>query len=475
MDAAYYGLVALACLVALADWRAAVFLCLVLDMVRDPVRKLLPDQPVLVTVAVGLVWGAVFLGACASQKRRMAALGSACPRLRPAFWLLVAGLAPAAAVSMISYEGGWKLAAIGGASYLFPVAAVLTGWTYARTDEDVARLFRFYCLVTAVALTGTLLEYLGSALPGLGGMRVHWIRFGGDYHVNLISGFYRSPDIMGLHAATAMMFAFLLAYRTRGAGRWFWLSVVAYAGLCVLLSGRRKMIAMPFVFAAVFLALHVRSSRRSRAGYAAAMVGLAAVGAGLLVYQADVSEEYITFAQTTVLEALDRLQAQAVGGSLYTPVQSGIFGWGLGTTTQGNYHLGVSGYRTWQEDGVSRLVAELGVPGAICALWAGWAVAWTCCRAARAAQPGGPAYAMTAGLLAVCVANLASFVISHQVYSGDPSSIMIAAMCLGMFFAAAVRARGPLAAGVGRVTAAPFTRKRRAPRPQPAAVKTHRP
>ena len=61
----YYGFIVVLSILCFLDWRKGLYLCLLVDVLRDPVRKLIEDQPVFVTVAGAVPWGAVTLGAMA--------------------------------------------------------------------------------------------------------------------------------------------------------------------------------------------------------------------------------------------------------------------------------------------------------------------------------------------------------------------------------------------------------------------------
>ena len=61
MELLYYAVVMLVILIALGDWRSALYLCVLLDALRDPVRKLTEGQPVAITIAGASVWAVVAL------------------------------------------------------------------------------------------------------------------------------------------------------------------------------------------------------------------------------------------------------------------------------------------------------------------------------------------------------------------------------------------------------------------------------
>jgi hypothetical protein len=200
------------------------------------------------------------------------------------------------------------------------------------------------------------------------------------------------------------------------------------------------MIIIPLVFALVMFYGVLR--RKGMLQLMRALVVMTLVGAAVFLLLPDASSTYITYARTIKDEGLQRVVDNSLGGYLETIRQAGVFGYGLGTATQGSYHLASHGQRTWQEDGLSRLGAELGIPGTLLLLWAMLAMARDSRRAMKQLPPQHPLSLLQAGMLGVLAANAASFLVSHQAYSGDPSSIAIATMCLGFVLAAPAAAEG---------------------------------
>lgn len=439
----YFGLLGLACLISLGNWRAGIYAAILLDFVRDPVRKLDPDEPVLVTVSLLGLWGVITLSAWNQEHWRVREFLRDNPRVFAAFQWLVIAILPGIVMSMLLYSQGYLLVALGTVSYLAPSAGVVIGLLYAQHPQEITRLLRFYCLVNGIALTGVIAEYVGMNWSALGGMRgMQWIRYSGGDTVNLVAGFYRSPDIMGLHAAQLVMFSMVLTAQSRRGWSPGWLLLAAFGSLCLLLSGRRKMLGMPLVFIAVFAALcHWRGMRRFH--YIAvpiAALGVAAGGIYLVATEEFVADEYTNFAGTLVTEGATRSQ-EIWGGSIASTLnQSGVMGAGIGSATQGAYHVRGSAPRErgqggWQEDGVSRLFLELGVPGVIFVLASGLTLLGALRDAIFQIDRNSPLAYLQLMLLAVVAGNLASFAISHQHYSGDPPSALIVLMVLGMALA----------------------------------------
>jgi hypothetical protein len=421
-------------LIAITNWKAGLYAAVVLDILRDPVRKLLEGHHPWITVSVAVVWLGIFLGAVQQNRREVLAMLRIFPKLRSAANLLVVALIPGAMLSIISYPGGYQLALIGGASYLAPLLGFAIGFALAGDRQFLYRWITFYTIANSIAMLSVLAEYWQFDWPVLGGMDFEWIRHQPGVIIRLIAGIYRSPDIMGIHAAHVCMFSALLVLQPRGRHRWFWIVLAAWGVVCLLLGGRRKSIGMPVVFAATYylLGMWLKAADPRRLAQLAT-VGTLVLGLALmLAREADVSSEYGEYATTLFTEGAQRSNEMIVGSSVVTLRQSGILGSGLGTATQGRQHLqDVSQSGAWQEDGGSRLFKELGVPGILLAAVAAL-LFLHCFRTTLKVMPlHHPLQVLQIGITAVVLANLASFAISHQQYSGDPSTGMMVCMFVG--------------------------------------------
>ncbi|MBB3206297.1 hypothetical protein FHS27_002106 [Rhodopirellula rubra] len=429
--------VVFSCAYALADWRRAIYLGILVDALRDPVRKLLPDEPVIVTLSGALVWLAIVSTVAFQQKQYIATLYRMYPALRRAFQFLMLAIIPAFAISTISYPRGYLMATIGAASYIIPCLGVLTGFALMKRERDVVRMMQWYILINVVMLFSVPMEYLNWEVPALGGIRFEWIRYRDGYIVDLMSGWYRSPDVMGLHAAQVIMFSLLLAVRPMSKGGMAWIAPVLVAGFCVLLSGRRKMVGIPMVFVAVLLGLgmYFKVAKVNRLlGFAILGLLIGGVG-GVFLWSPDQSQEYTDFASSLFTEGADRSNDVILGGVITTLQQAGLLGGGLGIATQGRYYVGVQTpkhLRGWQEDGISRLFVEFGVPGVIFLISALVLFFRTGLQSIRRMPTKGNEILMQLGLTAIVAGNAASFAISHQQFSGDPVNALMVTMLMGM-------------------------------------------
>jgi hypothetical protein len=261
---------------------------------------------------------------------------------------------------------------------------------------------------------------------------MEWIRHDEDRMIELISGFYRSPDIMGLHAAHVVLFSMMLVMRVQGFPRICWLSLATWGAFCLLVSGRRKMIGIPLVFLGAYLLLNVfrGSKAASRATISIATLALMGAVGTFLLQEASTTMDYQQYAASIFENGIER-PGSILNTTLTTLEQSGILGSGLGSATQGSHYSGIRVSKNWQEDGVSRLMKELGVPGLVLLSLAAWSFFTTIRATIRMIPPLDSTQQLQFALLAVVVSNAASFAISHQQYSGDPMSGLLVLFCLG--------------------------------------------
>jgi len=233
----------------------------------------------------------------------------------------------------------------------------------------------------------------------------------------MISGFYRSSDGMGWHAAAVAMLSLVLARTGKGSSRIAWVALACFAMAALLLCGRRKMVYMLPVF---FLALAWVYWQAGRAAQVMALMGFALIPALSVFVVGDLIGEQSANIRYYRGEGLSESAMESIGANgfksvWYTYSDYGFFGAGLGTATPGSQHLKVERPRVWQESGTSRIMVELGVPGSLGFLLVMAAIVYSVWNVtisqAKLKSPQSP-YA--AGLLAFFVANVGSLAVSGQ-------------------------------------------------------------
>lgn len=425
---------------AFADMRLGLRLAIVAGALQDPVRKLSPGTPPILAVAAFPIVAAALCGLFARDRGATVRFARAHPQLATSLRMFALALLPGLGILLVSYgTGAWQAALLGVFGYLTPLAALVWGFNFAREPGELRRLLVFYCTVTAILTTGSALDLLELApdWPAIGtaALGAPWVRFAPDgVVIRLISGFYRSPDIMGWHAATLFMGAATLALEQRARARVWWL-VAIWATLGVLVCGRRKAMVMPVLWLVV---MGVDLMRSRRMGSVAALTALAIAVSGAMFFaggEGPIKSEYYLYATTLATDAPQRLREGTFGAVWWTLIQSGILGAGIGSASQGVQHLGGTVLQGWQESGASKLAAELGLPGLVCGLLAALQLTRAGLRALQLSARTAAAHHLVLGLAGIAVANAASFLVSHQVY-GDLLVMTLSAFLVGVALSA---------------------------------------
>jgi len=438
----FFVLVFASAFIALTDWRKGLFLMIVVGMLQDPVRKIMPDAPSYMVLAFVPVWLAICASALFSGRRVWEQFVYAVPSVVDSIRLFFFSLLLAFVVLISNYGlGAMAVGVIGLLGYLFPILAIAVGYGYARNVDDIGRLMMFYSFVTAVMLSGGLMEYwdLFPGWPAIGTevLGTTWIRHFPGHIVELTSGFYRSPDLMGWHAAMLVMFSAILGMRARSMpGRLVWMGLLVWGAAILLISGRNKMIFMPGIFVAVF---SLAQLYRGSFGRTMKALMTAALALSLLLFvttQVRVEEDYLLYAQKGSDEAVERLTTGGLWSVWVTYQQSGFFGQGLGTASTGaRYGAAGTGVKTWQESGLSKLMVELGAIGLFAAMLLIGSLSRTFWRTLNLVPRHSPELLLCTAFIGVLVANFASFIVSHQAF-GDPYLVTLTGLMVGILRAA---------------------------------------
>ncbi|MEL6897675.1 MAG: hypothetical protein AAFP90_16365, partial [Planctomycetota bacterium] len=421
-------LIAFSSLFVLSDARRGIYVVILIEFLRDPIRKIAEDQSVLITLSGSVVWGALIVGVLIRKRPLVARTLNLQRNLKRSVQLLFVALVPGTLMAIAFLPRGYLVAGIGAASYVGPILGLLAGMAEFRTPKALLWPMAFFCLLNTVAISSVLFEYAGYEHPVLGGIdEFEWIRYHGRDVVDLMAGVYRSPDVMGLHAAMCIVFALVLFQFGHPRLRGVWLVSLIFLGFCLLLCGRRKMIGIPiaFVFAQLMLSYFTGRIRKSRILRSVVIASSAALaGMGAFVYSTADDDIYTSYASSLFTDGAQRGQELVGNSVLATVYQTGFLGAGLGFATQGRYYLSgpdKSGLTAWQEDGVSRLFAELGIPGVLLLVFAGLAFFAAIFARVRSLRSDPADADFRVAILAIVFGVACSFAISHQQFSGDPS------------------------------------------------------
>ena len=440
LNYALLALVAIGTLSALSNWRTACFLLLVVGAIQDPIRKMTPGSPAYMVLATVPIWGAIVVGAWTHQPGLWPSFRSSFPRLAGAMGIFVLFMLPAAAKSATYGPGSWQVTLIGLFAYLSMLAGWVVGYAYPLREGDLAKLIGLYCIATAIMVIGAPMEYLGigsgSAALGTEAMGMKWIRHRSGYAIHMIAGFYRSPDVLGWHSVAMVMLAVSLALRSAGRTRLFWVALAAWGFIGGMLCGRRKMMLMLPIFALALFWLYRRHRTKGRARSPIGVIVAAAIVGHTIYQQMDPNPDVQKYYFIDTGDVIDRVASHGYETLLVTYRQSGFWGEGLGTATQGTQHLRVTKPKTWQEGGLGRLMVELGVPGFLAMGFLLFALLQTLVRLIGTLDIHIRDFYLVAGLGAFFLANAASFIVSHQIY-GDPFVNCFFSLIIGLLLSGA--------------------------------------
>lgn len=445
---AFAAFVILAMCIAFLDWRRGWLMAVMIGVIQDPIRKLTAGSPVALTMSIVAVYGMILLATAHRQQRELGDFSRRFGAMWAAFGAFFFFLLLAALNGLMTFGlSMYKAPLLSLFLYLAPLPAVMIGFSYLDREELLFDFFRYYSAITSVALIGSLLEYLRFdwRVLGLVNSEGDYIRHLPGVQIRMISGFYRAPDIMGWHAATLTCIATAMVVRDGITPRaWRWMVAAGWGFFHCMISGRRKAIYMVAVFAIVLLWRYFRRLKTAQ------VTGFAMVGLVLALIVHNISSDqrstaYAAGAATTREEVAARLE----GGIFETIEQFGFLGAGLGTATQGVYHVLQDRSTSvnpldqsqitpggWQEGGLGKLTIELGVPGLLAAVTLLFIALRTMLRIT--AYPDLPETSQIGrvALFALVIANIANFMASAQAYS-DPVLTLITCFFVGCLFATA--------------------------------------
>jgi hypothetical protein len=432
----FAALVVLAMGVALLDWRRGWLLALIIGVLQDPARKLTPGTPVVMTYSIVFVFFIVLIAARRPLQQHMNDLGDRFRRLYSVSALVVLFVLIGAVNGLFTFGlGFWEVPALSLFIYLAPLTALVFGYTYANSEETIVEFFRFYAIITTIALVGTPLEYLKLPWTSLGMVAFPegFIRHLPGVQIRILSGFYRAPDIMGWHAAMLTIIGATLALRARRLMKaWPWILVAGWGFLNCILSGRRKATYMVAVFA---IALLWRYMRRLTTGQVI-LFSAVCVMLFIVVHNLSSSEESSAYTKGTVISTEEVLQ-RLNGGVVETFEQFGWLGAGLGAATQGVRHFTKQDINVgWQEGGLGKFAVELGLPGLLAVAAAAWVLIRLMMKITSFGDEAGTSQLMRAALFAIFIANVVEFLVSAQAYS-DAVLTLLTAFLLGALLATA--------------------------------------
>lgn len=434
-----------ALLICLMDWRRGLLICLAVGFLQDPLRKVIPGEPIYLTVLVVGFAGVVFIGAVGQLKRiHLAPVFSNNRNILGPLRIFIA-LVLLQALMALARFGSPVIAGIGILAYLSPIPALWLAYHYVRDTRDIERFIKYYIAITTGVSLGIYLSLTGydwDIFRQVGAGLNIYDRYQ-QLYIEAHTGFMRSPEIAAWHLGTGACLLFILALVSRTTSWRLWAPpLMLFLIGTGMLTGRRKMLIIVVAFLALYgLLLGYFRHQTVRRGIGSLVGVVLVLGVVIPVVAppqswADVLP-YLQRGGSVFGDAAERFNELGIG-SIFKGLQSGgFFGLGAGIGSQGAQHFGVS-FRTvgWaSEGGLGKIAVELGVPGLVVFFWLLYEGARHVWRIMVMAQRHDPQLAaISFGLVTLLVVNLPVFVAASQIY-GDPFVLLFLGWCLGFVLA----------------------------------------
>ena len=425
-------------------WRAGIFICIAVGFLQDPIRKLVPDEPVYYSVMIVVFVAATLLGVYRSGIRfTFAPIHSWNKVLRLPLNLFI-GLVVVQSLMAYFKTNSPIIAGIGLMAYLMPMPAILLGYQFGKNEKNIINFTRVYLIISLIMISGVYLSYFGyewSVLRSVG-EGLYAFSSSGD-QLTLHSGFLRSPEIAAWHAGTAICFAILLVLIKQRWGIVYWLSgiLIVFFGVAILLTGRRKFLMEIFIFVSIYVVLLTWFRKNALQSAFALIIALVI---SFLVFTYALPDDfnsginsYYQRGATVDKDATDRATLMTIDSFQYVIAENGFWGSGAGTGSQGAQHFGggadlVGGSA---EGGLGKVLAELGVPGLALLFWLVVSLLrymWSIVTHVK--SDATVRATLTFWLLSFQAANASVYVIAHQIF-GDIFVLVILGFSLGFILA----------------------------------------
>ncbi|HEV7763708.1 MAG TPA: hypothetical protein VGQ76_01785 [Thermoanaerobaculia bacterium] len=433
--ALYLIFIGAACALSLVDWRRGWLLVMICGVIQDPVRKLTPGSPVYISFLVVILYAVLLFGARNDMRQHAADFTRRFRSVSTGIAVFIVLLLIAGLNGLVTYGfDKWQAPMISFVTYVIPMVAALLGYTWLHSEETMLRFFRTYAMITAVALFGTFFEYMRvqSRLLGLVSFEGDYIRHLPGIQIRMLSGIYRSPDVMAWHAGMLTCIGLALAVRAGMRKQMMiWAAVAGWGFFNCLIGGRRKAVYFVIVFC---LAFFLRYLRRVQPSQLFACLGLLAI-LGVIVNQLS-SDESTSMYTRTAIASRGEIGQRLEGGLMQTFREVGLMGAGLGTATQGVHHLlGVNAIG-WQEGGLGKVAIEIGLPGLVALALMGIIVMRLMVILTGIPDVEGSSQFLRVMLFSLVMANIAGFMGSAQAYN-DAVLALTAGFLVGALFASA--------------------------------------
>lgn len=428
--------------VSLVDWHKGVFCLILVGFLQDPLRKLLPGQPVHTQVLVLVFLIVVLFSAyIRGNYLQFSNLYGGDKQLKSA-WVAFAFLIIIQIAHTVVLYGNPIMGGLGLITYVAPLGAVLFVILCVRNETQILKVFRTYLLLAIPICLSVYLSFWfeGSSLllkgiDDIAGQRLL------IYDVGTVlysySGLLRVGEVAAWHAATAIMLLTIFATLDKRLSFRIMAIVVSAALIgAILLTGRRKMLMALVVFLGTYSFLLLAYGKKAKKTGTLIIVLMICLS-GYFLLQRESGEEAIYAARgvSVFQDSFERL-ATAWDLMLSAIHRGGLIGKGAGVSAQGAQYFGggVKIVGGAAEAGGGKLIVELGLIGLIVILLL---LGRLFIHFRRLFLVVSKRYVSLttyiAGVFAILAANIATFMVATQVF-GDAFILLLLGFFVGFLF-----------------------------------------
>ena len=443
IEPALVSLVLFLILICFSNWRIGFFVTILFGFLQDPLRKLMPGEPVFMVVFIGLFIFATIAGAKSNNiPLTFQSILRENPSLINALTIFIFFVFIQAIITILKLNSV-ILAGIGLMAYLTPWVIIPIAYQYAYKKGSIETFFHFYLLVSLCITSGIYLSFFGIEwrIFEQVGSGIHAFAPTGEKLV-LHCGFMRAPEVAAWHAGASACITIMLFVSQRKKGLYSWISglITVFFIVAIILTGRRKMLMEVALFTAFFgWSLFYFRKEASRLAFFILICGITFTALANYFFSTyEFSSEIMPYYRRGMSvgeDAPGRLNLMTIKTFRWIIHQNGFFGSGAGTGSQGARFFGggTSLVGLAAEGGLGKVLAELGIPGLLLILWLAGNLfnhLWTLMRRARSS---GQAFILY-GMISFLISNAIVFMTAHQIF-GDLFVLFILGSILGFILA----------------------------------------
>ncbi|RBP49178.1 hypothetical protein DFR28_104104 [Arenicella xantha] len=414
---------------------------LIIGFLQDPVRKLIPGEPVYMTVMVGAI---VVCALARLLITNRAIITEPFDRWNASLYAPVQVYLILIAIqfvhSLVRY-GQPIIPLLGMIFYTAPLVAISIAYSQFDRFERVRVLLRMYCAFGAIVGLTVVLSFMGVESALFGEVGEGLTIYDQGTILKAYAGLMRSSEVAGWHlGASACFLLILLTEKSNFKTVAVTAAVILLLLTAIVLTGRRKMILQFVVFAALYFPFLRIYQRRAASGYFISVVvgGFFAFILFLTLLPllgGSQFELYLMRGSSVFGDATGRFEELGMGSLGWAINQFGVLGGGLGVAAQGAQHFGGALAHGAAEGGLGKIVSELGVVSLALIAWLLYAMAMhvhKCLSLISQVLPDKLPFSV--GVAVFAASNAPTFIVASQVF-GDMFILLVIGLMVGFLFA----------------------------------------